>query len=355
MKNVQKFIYAAGLMIAAACLMFTSCTKEGPVGATGPAGKDGTNGNNGKDANSNCVQCHNWSDSLVAMIWQYDASTHAAGASAFESAKGCAACHTSQGFVETVVSGADTTLFNVLDPAPINCRTCHNVHKTYTTADWALKTTAPFNLRIDKTIAIDLQGGDGTSNLCGRCHQARKTSPWVTNPLGTDSLKATSSRWGPHNGPQVLLFAGKGMFEFGTAYGNTAGHRDDASCSSCHMAAAVGNLTGGHTWKIVDEAEGNNYSGCNAAGCHKAAPVTKAWFEEKQAAMEVKWNALRDKLLAKGLIDATNAITYKVKHTQKEFAVVWNFRSYMTDRSKGIHNPRYISDMLDASIAILDQ
>jgi hypothetical protein len=173
--------------------------------------------------------------------------------------------------------------------------------------------------------------------------------------LGTDSLKATSSRWGPHNGPQVLFFAGKGLFEFGTAYGNTAGHRDDASCSSCHMAKAVGNLTGGHTWKIANEEEGDNFTGCNVDGCHLAAPVTATWFEEKQAEMDVKWNALRDKLLAKGLIDSTNAVTYKKKHTQKEFAVVWNFRTYLTDRSKGIHNPRYVSDMLDASSAILDQ
>ncbi|MCK9421076.1 MAG: hypothetical protein M0Q38_00570 [Bacteroidales bacterium] len=354
MKRLLRFIFAAGMMVSVAALMFTSCTKEGPQGPAGPNGKDGTNGTNGKDANATCTQCHNWSDTIVAKIFQYDASQHATGSTTFESAKGCAACHTSQGFVETVETGADTTKFDVKDPAPINCRTCHNIHETYTSIDWAMKTTAPFNLRIDNTIAIDLQGGDGTSNLCGRCHQARKTTPWVTNPLGTDSLKATNGRWGPHNGPQVLLFAGKGMFEFGTPYGNTS-HSTKASCSSCHMAKAVGDVTGGHTWKIVSEEEGDNFNGCNVSDCHSLAPVTKAWFDEKQAAMDAKWNALRVKLLAKGLIDTTNAITYKKKHTQKEFAVVWNFKSYLTDRSKGIHNPRYISDMLDASSAVLDQ
>ncbi len=345
MKNFLILSFVAGVMLSFVSLLFSGCTKEGPQG---PAGQNGT------DANATCTQCHNLSDSIVAKIFQYDASQHATGSTAYENLTACAACHTSQGFVETVETGKDTTNAPVSDPAPINCRTCHNVHKTHTTADWTLKTTSPFNLRIDLTTTIDLQGGDGSSNLCGRCHQAMTTVPWVTDPLGNDSLKASGSSWGPHNGPQVLLFAGKGMFEFGTPYGNTS-HRTLASCSNCHMAKAVGNLTGGHTWKITHEVAGDNLSGCNVTGCHIEAPVTQSWMETKQEEMDVKWNELRDKLLAKGIIDTTNAITYKKKHTQKEFAVVWNFRSYLTDRSHGMHNYRYIGDMLDASIAILDQ
>jgi len=340
MKRLLPFIFLVGLF-SASSLLFTSCTKEGPQG---PAGED---------ANATCSQCHNFSDDIVAKIFQYDASTHATGALAFENLSSCAACHTSQGFIETIGTGADTTATTISNPAPINCRTCHKIHKTYSIDDWSITTAAAFNLRIDKTISIDLQGGDGSSNLCGRCHQARAVSPWVTNPLGSDSLKASNDLWGPHNGPQVLIFAGKGLFEFDTPYGNSS-HRDNASCSSCHMTNAVGNITGGHTWKISNEEVGDNFSGCNVEGCHKSAPVTPVWYADKETAMIAKWNILRDKLLEKNLIDSTNAITYKLKHTQKEFAAVWNFRCFLTDRSNGMHNYRYVSDMLDATTAILE-
>jgi hypothetical protein len=351
MKRLITKLFAAGMLISAAALMFTSCTKEGPQGPTGPAGKDGTNG---QDANATCTQCHNFSDSIVAKIFQYNGSQHATGSTAFENRKTCAPCHTSQGFIECVATGSDTTANEILDPAPINCRTCHNIHATYTYADWAVKTTASYTLRIDHSITMNFPGNGGTGNLCGRCHQARTTSPWVTNPTGTDSLKVSSMRWGPHYGGQSLVLGGKGAFEFGTPYTNTS-HKDNASCTSCHGAKAVGDLTGGHSLWIGNEEEGDNLFGCNITGCHNGN-MTQAKMEEKQLVIEEKLTALQDALIAKKIIDSvTHYVLVPKKYTQKQLAVVWNYKLVYYDRSMGMHNYAYTSDMLDASLAALNQ
>jgi len=343
-------VFTVGMFFSAVIFMFNSCTKEGPQG---PPGKDGTNG---QDANATCRQCHNFSDSIVAKIFQYDASQHATGSTAFENRNTCAPCHTSQGFVETVATGADTTTAAINDPAPINCRTCHNIHATYTTADWALKTTAPYKLRIDPNTTMDFTADGGAGNLCGKCHQARKPvqTQWVTNPTGLDSLNITSSRWGPHNGPQSLIQGAKGAFEFGTPYGFINAHRTDASCISCHGANAVGNLTGGHTLRIGNEEEGDNLQGCNVADCHGGS-VTEAWMTAKMEEVAAKVVTLHDLLVAQNLINPTTGLVVTGKHTQKQMAVVWNYLLVVADRSEGMHNFTYVNDILDNSITALNE
>ena len=61
MKKLHKLFFAAGLMIVAACLMFTACTKEGKqgtAGVNGINGVNGTNGMNGQDGTAVCMVCH---------------------------------------------------------------------------------------------------------------------------------------------------------------------------------------------------------------------------------------------------------------------------------------------------------
>jgi hypothetical protein len=342
MKKLTVLMLAAGMLISVVSLVFTGCTKEGP------AGKDGS------DANATCTQCHNFGDTIVAKIFQYDASQHATGSTTFESNRNaCAPCHSSQGYQECLQTGQDTTAKGISDPAPINCRTCHMIHETYTSSDWGLRGTDSYTLRIDHTITMNLAG---TGNLCGRCHQARKPNPWVTNPTGSDTLKVTSFRWGPHYGTQSLILGAKGAFEFGSPYGSIQGHANGASCNSCHGASAVGNLTGGHTLKIANEEEGDNLAGCNVAACHNGS-VDQDWMEEKQTEIETKFETLRGLLLAANIIDSTDHIIASSSnpkwYTQKELAVVWNFLLIEYDRSWGIHNYNYAEDLLDASIAAI--
>ena len=354
MKKMRLILLATGLMVSAASFMFTSCTKEGPAGANG---KDGTNGNDGKDANATCTQCHNFGDTIVTKIFQYDASKHASGSTTMEGTRtACAPCHTHQGFVEVLGSGLDTTAAPVYDAAPINCRTCHSIHSTYTNGDWALRTTASWNPKYDPTVTIDLAAKGGSSNLCARCHQVRIASPWLTNPTSTtDNVKATSTRWGPHHGPQGVMLAGKGAFEVGALPYDNSPHRDVAACVSCHGANAEGNLVGGHTLWVANAAEGiDNIAGCKKAGCHPNA--TSFDIDGKQTEIEGLFADLKVKLAVANVLDtlpgSNNMLLKKPLKDlpQKVMAIYWNFQMVYADRSMGVHNYKYTRDMLQAGI-----
>jgi len=357
MKKVITYLFAAGMMISAASLMFTGCTKTGPQGPAGANGKDGTNGTNGKDQNATCTQCHIWGDTLVTKIFQYNASKHATGSTTMEGTRtACAPCHTSQGYQECLSTGADTTAAPVYDAAPINCRTCHKIHTTYTSADWGFKdgATSAWHPRYDETQTIDLAADGGKANLCARCHQARSTSPWVTLPTSTtDSLKPTSNRWGPHHGPQGIMLAGKGAFETGPAAFGQSGHKSLVSCATCHMAKAQGNLVGGHTWWMANDANGiDNNVGCKVTGCHPSLAANTFDVNGKQTEIAGMYQTLKVKLAAAKMLD-TNTMLLKVgkKYCQKQLAIFWNFSLVEADRSMGVHNYLYTHDMLASGIA----
>jgi hypothetical protein len=339
MKQILTLLTVTVCLVCLSGLLFTGCTKEGPQGPQG------------EDANATCTLCHNFSDDIVAKIFQYDASQHATGSTTFENAKTCAACHTSQGFIETYPTGSDTTAATIEDPAPINCRTCHNIHQTYTIADWNFRTTAAFTNRLGQAQDMTTDKGDATGNLCARCHQVRKASPWVTNPTSTtDSLKPTSKRWGPHHGPQSLVLAGLGGFETGAKYSNSY-HTGRASCVDCHGAEAVGNYTGGHSLRLVSEEEGDNYSGCNVSGCHDGLDTFD--YDGVQTEVSGLLEELKLKLQNANVLDADGYIKPGKNYCQKMMATVWNFKMVEEDRSLGVHNYKFSQGMLEAGINYL--
>ena len=122
MKRFFMFLLAAVLSVA----LFTACEgPEGPAGkdgATGPTGPAGAAGANGKDGEGvqNCKSCHGTDKMLTAMA-QYDLSIHNKGI-VYEEEAGriaCGACHSGDGFVESVKLGqldAKTTAIS-----KINC------------------------------------------------------------------------------------------------------------------------------------------------------------------------------------------------------------------------------------------
>jgi len=342
MKRVLTFAFAAGLVVSVASLVFTGCTKEGPQG---PPGRDG------QDANATCTQCHNFADDIVAKIFQYDASQHATGTTTFENAKNCAPCHTSQGFEEVAQTLADTTQFPIEDAAPINCRTCHMIHTTYTNTDWALRTTAPVTLRIVPHEVLDLTVDNQVGNLCARCHQPRARTPWPTPGAKSDSLTVTSSHWGPHYGTQSTILAGMGAFQgmiAGVPPFENSPHRNIATCPTCHMAEAVGDRTGGHTLWMADEEEGDNVSGCTADNCHPNA--TDFDIDGKQTEIEGLFVELEGLLLNAGFLNATTLRIIPGKYAQNDLCVIWNWMMVEYDRSMGVHNYKYCRDILQNGI-----
>ena len=272
MKRLLLLVLSGIMVMAVSGLIFIGCTKEGPQG---PAGANGTNG---KDANATCTLCHNFSDTIIVKMFQYDASKHASASTIAEAARAtCSGCHSHEGFLEKLQTHSTVT-HAYADAAPINCRTCHQIHSTYTPADWTLRDVTPVMPYIDTTTTIDLSlaiaggGTDGTSNLCGKCHQARQAVPPLTNPKGTDTIAITSSRWGPHHGPQFLMLAGKGAYEMGASPFRITNHKGFATCRNCHLGTAQGNFVGGHTLWMSSTETGDNVAVCK--GCHPSIGTT---------------------------------------------------------------------------------
>jgi hypothetical protein len=210
-------------------------------------------------------------------------------------------------------------------------------------------------------------------------------------------------------------FSGYSYANYANAYGHTNLIKSGLlGCEDCHMATPIGNKGGGHTFKIGYIPEGSttesfNFAGCNVTGCHGSGGVTTGasdphWTKVRQeiggklsqlaqllmdTTICAKWGPIRrisgqavpfigyalnangDTIyyaLAGSLSSlgtsltvgstvypsTTNFGTLNVAPAFKAGAI-WNLQQVLYDPSLGIHNYRYVRDLLDASIAELNK
>ena len=344
---------------------------EGPQGPAGKDGTDGTDGTNGNPGTAVCGTCHNETTALVAKQSQWAISKHGTGVAFMDANRsGCAACHTSEGYIETATTGADTTVTNgYASPSTINCRTCHKVHQKYDATDWAFTSVGTYTFRWGKhTESFDFKN----ANLCGRCHQARVLSPAVDETK--DSMSLTSYRWGPHYGGQSNILAGQGAFSLdGSSLPSQQAHQNIASgpCFKCHMAGPSGAMVGGHSFMTATineetEAKTINVSGCIGSGCH--TKVDGKWNPDggtKSNEILSDLIGVRNEMSARGWLDTANAhgnpghdyvlcsTSKPLKLTKLEAKVLANYMLVAKDKSLGVHNPRYVSAVLKQMKAAL--
>ena len=326
-------------------LLAAGCQGEdGSTGPAGAAGKVGPAGAVGANAAETCSDCHNETTVIKARQVQWGNSLHGAGFTFERNGTSCAACHTAEGFVISQESGGTKLLDAAVDnPSPINCRTCHNIHDTNTEADWALATTDP--------VTIDLTGDTvdlGMGNLCANCHQPRTS--YDVPVVGGGDVENTSSRFGPHHGPQsTMLFALAG---YGDYTGSSGHSMIEDTCTTCHMASAYGKQSGGHTMSMAyeyHEHEVQNTAGCQS--CHTDVEdfnVNGALDEIAALGDELKVLLVREGLLA----ESGSAIpgTY----TSAQAGALWNYRMViLEDRSGGVHNPGFAKFLLETGIDAL--
>lgn len=338
---------------------------EGPAGAAGsagPAGPAGPQGPAGQDANENCTQCHTNNTTLFARQVQYNNSVHRQGGNFERSDADCAGCHTHEGFLDRVANGdADMSSISPENPSPINCRTCHQIHTTYTDADFAFT----------RTSAVTLMFGGGTfdqgeANLCASCHQGRPVEgpPVIDGP----DVEVTSSRYGVHHGPQSLVLSAQGAYEFvGSAnipsgpntHGNPAANAD--GCPTCHMAAPFGGQAGGHTWNMEYEYHGSetgNYAGCNTGDCHDGdVDPADDWghtfdYNGVQTEVEELLATLATELQRVGIM-RDDHYAYTGTFPANLAAAFINWQMFEEDRSRGIHSPRYVPRVLTNTIEMV--
>lgn len=320
----------------------------GPVGPAGPAGPQG-------DGTQNCVMCHGSSQVITAKQFQWEHSVHATGGHYDRNTTACAGCHTSQGFLERIVTDAPNgaTAATIEDPLPQNCYTCHQVHATYTEADWAFTQTDPVTFW-EGGETVDL----GTANLCVSCHQARVVSPALPDPATGGTVNIQTTRYGPHHGPQGMLLSGIGGYKLAgeAVYENSAhtlllANNTAGACIACHMATQSAAASGGHTFRVTSETGVLNPTACVA--CHPVAADLTALMADRQAQVEAKLEELKVLLVNRGLLDGTTDLNTKGDFEGHEAGALYNYKYVQEDQSRGVHNFKYAMALLNNSIAAM--
>jgi len=341
--------------------MLTAC--EGPTGPAGPAGTAGATGPAGptgpqgpagpagQDANENCTQCHVNDVTLFAKEVEWARSAHGIASHLYDRTS-CSVCHSHQGFLERLATGEWETAAAVEEVVGINCRTCHQIHTTYTAADLAFTVQDEVALRV-AGVTMDL---GGSSNLCASCHQSRLRDLMPVIDGDPQELED------PHHGPQGDIMAGVGLYNFnGTPEGMHI-HGSEGGCATCHMAEGPTvdrpdrgpqGRAGGHTWSVDNN--GSDYTaGCET--CHTSGVDDFEHFG-LQAEVQALLDDLAEALAAAGALE-WDAEDGEWNDVSGEFpanvaAAFWNYMAVVEDRSLGLHNPTYVKGILEGSIAEL--
>jgi hypothetical protein len=326
-----------GLLLLVALVMAGCAGTTGEQGEPGPAGPPGPEGPAGSAAvmvaeDLTCTECHNETTLITGKKAAWEQSLHGSGESTeyAGSREGCAGCHSGGAFKEMVAAGLTPSEFEGGDPNATHqdCRTCHEVHTSYTGADWVLTTSDPVTLIAFEDAVFD--GGEG--NLCGVCHQPRRQ---IAEADADGNIEVTSTHWGPHHGPQTAMLLGIGGG--GEVEGNASSHYSlvEDTCVSCH----------------VGENDNHNFEPQIAAcqGCHSG--LEDFDLNGLQTEVEGLLTELEEALVAKGMWDHEEDHPVVGVYPAAEAQALWNyiFISH-EDESLGVHNPAYTKALLEASL-----
>jgi len=334
--STKKLFVLLGVLVLGA-IVITACGAgpEGPQGPAGPAGPAGPQGEPGAAASFTatdltCTECHNDTALITGKKAPWSTSVHGSGTAADYAGgrDGCTGCHSGASFSKMVAAGETPATYSgtAADVTHQDCRTCHQIHTTYTGADWALETTAPVTLYAFEGVTFD--GGDG--NLCAVCHEPR------TAFTATDGIvKVTSTHWGPHHGPQSAMLLGVGG---AGVEGKPAAHYSmtENSCVTCHLGENQN-----HTFLPTVAA-------CQE--CHADAENFDINGTQTEVAEQLE--KLAAALEEKGMLEDDEPVVGD--YPEAEAAALWNY-IYINheDKSMGVHNPAYTKALLESSLAAL--
>lgn len=279
-------------------------------------------------ADLSCVECHNDTDIITGKHASWSLSQHGSGGSFVRgTSSSCAGCHSGSAFTEMVEAGLNPGSIESGDPDPTrqDCRTCHQIHETYTAEDWALETTEPVDFYAFEGVTYD--GGEG--NMCVNCHQPRRGIDEAVD----GQIEITSTHWGPHHGPQsamLLGIAGAG------AEGSPSSHYSmvEGTCVTCHLGE-----NDSHTFAP-------SLAACTA--CH--ADAESFDINGTQTEVQELLDELEELLIAEGLLDEEgHPAVQSVPEDQADALWNWIYIAH-EDASLGVHNPAYTRALLELSL-----
>jgi hypothetical protein len=280
-----------------------------------------------------CTECHDSTSLITGKKAAWNDSIHGTGEAFVRgTSAGCAGCHSGGAFKTMVAAGQTPAEVESGDPNPTHqdCRTCHEIHTSYTSADWALTTDAAVTLYAFEDATYD--GGSG--NLCAVCHQPRRLMGVEDGNVNWDS-----THYGPHHGPQSAMLMGIGGEG---VEGKPGAHYSmvENTCVACHVGA-----NDDHSFEP-------NVAACQ--DCH--ADITEFNFSGLQTDVEAQLEELKAALVAKGMLDGEADEAIVGVYPEADAAALWNY-IYIAheDKSRGVHNPAYTKALLEASLAALGQ
>jgi hypothetical protein len=302
-------------------------------------------------ADITCTQCHDDTSRITEKQYAWAESRHGSGEAYVRGrSASCAGCHSGDGFTARIAEGLAPNEVEAGDPDPVRqeCRTCHNIHTTYTSEDFSLVTTDPVTLFAIEGATFD--GGEG--NLCANCHQPRR----VIAPAEGGMIEVTSTHWGPHHGGESSMILGVGGA--GEVEGSPSAHASvvEDTCVTCHLGP--------------DEVHTFEPSVAVCQECH--GEVEDFDIEGVQTEVNALLAELEEALLARGMLAAEDLppeADYLVDagllhlghphpvpgtYPEAEAVALWNWIFVaLEDGSHGVHNPDYTIDLLEASLAAL--
>jgi hypothetical protein len=245
------------------------------------------------------------------------------------------------------------------NPTAINCFTCHAPHSSGT-LDRRIEDPVPFA----NGALFDHHGG----NLCTACHQARRNvDTYVTTPSGRVTFGTSASsarRWGPHHSTQGDMFTGTNGYEYtGYAYEQT-GHKTDPGiedgCLDCHYDVTENLRVGGHSFNMAyDDGIEEMVNTAACVDCHptigddfdflyRGVGTTGVQTETDSLATE-----LLNRLVAGGLTNGSGQ-PLPVTTSSDSAGAVWNYLVVVEDRSRGVHNRKYMRGLLTSAQQYMD-
>jgi hypothetical protein len=371
-----------GILILTGALLVTVEGCKGPEGPAGPPGDSTILQLEGFAAGINCGDCHNPDVDTTNFVWarkyQWEQSKHYYGGDYERAGSSCAACHTTEGFIQAT-SGKTVTA--AVQPSPPGCFACHSPHSR---ADFTLRTTASVTLNSSVAGVSDATFNFGKGNLCASCHKPRTMSPEPdpTKTAVTDTISITNNRWYAHYGVQSQLLMGTGGFQFaGYTYTGNSAHTtapllQSEGCIQCHMANPVETgsefgMAGAHTMNIRYGTSSSLLEGCKNSACHPS--ITTVDYHSVQTIVHAYLDTLETMMLDTAVvnkfnagakkpwitvgssgpaINATSGSPIKVAPASRAGAL-YNFFLVEHDLSFGVHNSVYTIDLLKSSVAEL--
>lgn len=279
----------------------------------------------GQATTEQCSLCHNETTVILAKRIQWERSKHGSGEAYLRgTSSSCAGCHSSEGFVAMLDAGKNFSEVKegVTNPTGPNCRTCHEIHITYTEQDWKRRTEQPVDF-----VASGRTYNAGAGNLCANCHQPRAALPAsVSGNITVDSI-----RWGPHHGVQGTSFLGIGGYGVDNRPSVHYSTNIRDGCVVCHMVNGLHDMV-------------PNVSACQS--CHPG--LTNFDYQGTQKEIKGMIDELKGLLEVKGMLRVDLPIpgTYPEAHA----GALWNYLAVIEDGSSGVHNPEYIKSLLRVSI-----